>query len=168
MAREKDKVCQPVTIRRIISSLSLSLQSSLHAEIQRLRTSLLRLEEDKSNLDDAHSQLSRSTTQTINGQKSQLAELTRQAKPFEDESVTQKCIAKENDPQIHVLGEENDTLKSHKASAASTIVDPSAENDWKIMRDKLMGQVSYLRNMESDDAPISVAIVVACTWADLL
>ena len=127
-------------------------QLSLHAEIQRLRTSLLELEEEKSNLDEVHSQLSRSTTQTVNGQKSQLAELTRQAKFFEDESITWKRNAEEQSRRLRELEEENDILKSRKVSEGPATTDPFTDNDWKIVRDELTRQASYLRNLESSNA----------------
>ena len=137
-----------------------SCQLSLHAEIQRLRTSLLRLEEDRSNLDEVHSQLSRSTTQTITGQKSQLAELTRQAKFFEDESITWKRNAEETNQRFRELEEENDALKSRKVSEAPpTTADPSTDNDWKVVRDELTRQASYLRNLESSNARMSGELV---------
>ena len=132
---------------------------SLHAEIQRLRTSLLGLEEDKSNLDEAHSQLSRSTTQAINSQKSQLAELTRQAKFFEDESITWKRNAEEKTQRLRDLEEENDALKSRKVSESPTTTDPSTDNDWKVVRDELTRQASYLRNLESSNARMSGELV---------
>lgn len=113
---------------------------------------MLRLEEDKSNSDELHSQLSRSTTQVINDQKSQLAELTRQAKFFEDESVTWKCTAEERDRRLRELEEENDALKSRKASEGPVATDPSMDNDWKVVRDELTKQASYLRNLESSNA----------------
>lgn len=134
-------------------------QLSLHAEIQRLRASLLRLEEDKSNLDEVHSQLSRSTTQTIIGQKSQLAELTRQAKFFEDESVAWKRNAEETNQRLRELEEENDALKSRKASETPPTTDPSTDNDWKVVRDELTRQASYLRNLESSNARMSGELV---------
>ena len=134
-------------------------QLSLHAEIQRLRTSLLRLEEDKSNLDEAHSQLSRSTTQLINGQKSHLAESTRQAKFFEDESITWKRIAEERDQRLRELEEENDALKSRKVSEGPVTTDPSTDNDWKVVRDELSRQASYLRNLESSNARMSGELI---------
>jgi mitotic spindle assembly checkpoint protein MAD1 len=127
----------------------------LHAEIQRLRTSLFRLEEDRSNSDEVHSQLSRSTTQTITDQKSQLAELTRQAKYFEDESATWKCTAEERAQSLRALEEENEDLKSRKASETTTIANPSTDNDWKVVRDELTRQASYLRNLESSNARMS-------------
>lgn len=135
------------------------LQSSLHTEIQRLRTSLLSLEEEKSNSDQVHSQLSRSTTHMITSQKSQLAELTRQAKFFEDESTTWKRIAEETDRRLRELEEENDNLKSHKASEATTAAIPSADSDWKVVRDELTKQASYLRTLESSNARMSGELI---------
>ena len=126
-------------------------QLSFQTEIQRLRTSLLRLEEDKSNSDEVHSQLSRSTNQTINGQKSQLAEATRQAKFFEDESSTWKRIAEEGSQRLRESEEENDALKSGKVSEGPAATDPSTDNDWKVVRDELTRQAAYLRNLESSN-----------------
>jgi mitotic spindle assembly checkpoint protein MAD1 len=131
----------------------------LHTEIQRLRTSLLKLEEEKSNSDEVHSQLSRSTNQMVNGQKSQLAELTRQAKFFEDESITWRRTAEEGAQRLRELEEQNDTLKSRKVSESPAAADPSTDNDWKVVRDELTRQASYLRNLESSNARMTGELV---------
>ena len=120
---------------------------------------MLRLEEDKSNSDEVHSQLSRSTSQTLSGLKSQLAELARQAKFFEDEYITWKRIAEERDLKLRELEEENDDLKSHKAPEDSTVTDPSRDNDWKVVRDELTRQASYLRTLESSNSRMSVELI---------
>jgi len=152
-ARENDKVRQLVADHCTCDLISCPLpQLSFQTEIQRLRASLLRLEEDKSNSDDVHSQLSRSTNQTINGQKSQLAESTRQAKFFEDESIRWKRIAEEGTQRLRELEEENDALKSRKVSEGSAVTDPSTDNDWKVVRDELTRQAAYLRTLESSNA----------------
>jgi len=88
----------------------------------------------------------------INGQKSQLAESTRQAKFFEDESITWKRIAEEGSQRLRELEEENDALKSHKVSEGPATTDPSTDNDWKVVRDELTRQAAYLRNLESSSA----------------
>lgn len=106
-------------------------------------------------MDELHSQLSRSTTQTINGQKLQLAELTRQAKFFEEESITWKRNAEERSQRLHELEEENDALESRKVAERPTTPDPSTDNDWKVVRDELTRQASYLRNLESSNARMS-------------
>ncbi|KAF9650450.1 MAD-domain-containing protein [Thelephora ganbajun] len=130
-------------------------KSSLHTEILRLRTSLLRLEEERSNSDDAHSQFSRSTTQMISAQKSQLAELTRRVKFFEDESITWKSTAEERSQKLQELVEENDALRSCKASEGPATMDPPMGDDWKVVRDELTRQASYLRDLESSNARMS-------------
>jgi mitotic spindle assembly checkpoint protein MAD1 len=88
----------------------------------------------------------------INGQKSQLAELSRQAKFFEDESITWKRIAEEKTQRLRVLEEENDALGSRKVPESSGATDPSTDNDWKVVRDELTRQASYLRTLESSNA----------------
>ena len=88
----------------------------------------------------------------INGQKSQLAESTRQAKFFEDESISWKRVAEEGSRRLRELEEENDALKSGKASEGPAATDPSTDNDWKVVRDELTRQAAYLRNLESSNA----------------
>ena len=88
----------------------------------------------------------------INGQKSQLAEVTRQAKFFEDEFITWKRIAEEGSQRLRELEEENDALKSSKAYEGPAATDPSTDNDWKVVRDELTRQAAYLRNLESSNA----------------
>ena len=134
-------------------------QLSSHTEIQRLRTALLKLEEDKANIDEVHSQLSRSTSQTINGQKSQLAELTRQVEFFEEESITWKRVAEEKSQRLRELEEEIDALKSREASQGPAITDPLMDGDWKVVREELTRQASYLRNLESSNARMSGELV---------
>ena len=88
----------------------------------------------------------------ISGQKSQLAELTRQAKFFEDESITWKGIAEERSRKLRELEKEHDALESRKVSEGPAATDPSTDNDWKVVRDELTRQASYLRNLESANA----------------
>ena len=88
----------------------------------------------------------------ISGQKSQLAELTRQAKFFEDESIRWKGIAEEKSQRLRELEEENDALESHKIPQNPATMDPTTDNDWKVVRDELTRQASYLRNLESSNA----------------
>lgn len=88
----------------------------------------------------------------ISGQKSQLAELTRQAKFFKDESVTWKRVAEESSQRLRELEDENDALKSHKVSEGPATTDPPTDNDWKTVRDELTRQASYLRTLESSNA----------------
>ena len=88
----------------------------------------------------------------INGHKLQLAEATRQAKFFEDESTMWKRIAEEGSQRLQELEEENDVLKSRKVSEGPAAMDPSTDNDWKVVRDELTRQAAYLRNLESSNA----------------
>ena len=97
-----------MTIRHVISFFVFLPQSSSRTEIQKLRTSLFRLEENL-NSDEARSQLSHPTTQTITSLKSQLAELTRQVKFYEDESITWKHTV---DPAVIDPSRDNDGRSS--------------------------------------------------------
>ena len=81
--------------------------------------------------------------------------MTRQAKFFEDESITWKHTAEEESQRLRELEEENDALKSRKVSEGPASTDPSTDNDWKVVRDELTKQASYLRNLESSNARMS-------------
>ena len=78
--------------------------------------------------------------------------MTRQAKFFEDESITWKGIVEEKSQRLRELEEENDTLKSRKVFEGPAATDPTSDNDWKVVRDELTRQASYLRNLESSNA----------------
>jgi mitotic spindle assembly checkpoint protein MAD1 len=85
--------------------------------------------------------------------------LTRQAKFFEDESITWKRNAEEKIQRLRELEEENDALESSKVSEGPATTDPSTDNDWKVVRDELTRQASYLRNLESSNARMSGELV---------
>ena len=88
----------------------------------------------------------------INGQRSQLAESTRQAKFFKDESITWKGIAEEGSQRLRELEEENDALRSRTVAEGPAATDPSTDNDWKVVRDELTRQAAYLQSLESSNA----------------
>lgn len=86
-------------------------------------------------------------------------DLTRQAKFFEDESITWKRIAEERSQRLRELEEENDGLKSSNVSQGSTLADSSTDSDWKVVREELTRQASYLRSLESSNARMSGELV---------
>ena len=87
-----------------------------------------------------------------------MAELTRQAKFYEEESITWKRTAEEKSQRLRELEEENDNLKSSNVSKDSTGTDPSPDNDWKVVRDELTRQASYLRTLESSNTRMSAEL----------
>ena len=81
--------------------------------------------------------------------------MTRQAKFFEEECITWKRNAEEKSQRLRKLEEENDALKSCKVPEGPVTTDPSTDNDWKVVREELTRQASYLRNLESSNARMS-------------
>lgn len=85
-----------------------------------------------------------------------MAELNRQAKFFEVESINWKRIADEGSQRLQKLEKENDELESRMEHSIAT--DPSRDNDWKVVRDELTRQASYLKTLESSNLRMSAEL----------
>jgi mitotic spindle assembly checkpoint protein MAD1 len=126
------------------------------AELRSLRSSITGLREELADLQDAHSSLSRSTSQTIASQKAQVTTLTRQSALLEEEVSQFKLIAQERSrtiDEIQVQFQELSTSSDNKAAEQEA-------NDMAVVREELHRQASYLRTLESTNAKLMSELVV--------
>ncbi|KAJ6454551.1 MAD-domain-containing protein [Mycena vitilis] len=126
------------------------------AELRTLRSALTALREEFADLKDAHSSLSRSTSQTIASQKSQITTLTRQTALLEDEVSQFKLLAEERShtiDEIQVQFQELNNLPESKAAEQEN-------NDMAVVREELHRQAAYLRTLESTNAKLTSELAV--------
>ncbi|TFK19221.1 hypothetical protein FA15DRAFT_760186 [Coprinopsis marcescibilis] len=112
-------------------------------DIRQLRTQLTSLREEFADLQDVHGELSRSTTQTISSQKSQITTLNHQVHLLTSELAQAQQTIDDKTASLGALQERCDELLSHQPAAASD------DSDMAVVRDELHRQASYLRTLES-------------------
>ncbi|KAK0446232.1 spindle assembly checkpoint component Mad1 [Armillaria borealis] len=117
------------------------------AELRSLRANLTTLREEYEELQDSHSALSRSTSQTSATQESKITTLTRQVQLLEEELVQTKELAEERLRSMHDLQESINNLEEP----------PRREDneDMTIIREELRRQATYLRQLESENAGVT-------------
>ncbi|KAJ6588512.1 MAD-domain-containing protein [Mycena capillaripes] len=126
------------------------------SELRTLRSSLTALREEFADLQDAHSSLSRSTSQTIASQKSQITTLTRQTSLLEEEVSQFKLLAEERSQtidEIQVQFQELSNMPENKAAEQEN-------NDMVVVREELHRQAAYLRTLESTNAKLTSELAV--------
>ncbi|KAJ7777883.1 spindle assembly checkpoint component Mad1 [Mycena maculata] len=125
-------------------------------ELRTLRNSLTTLREEFADLQDTHSSLSRSTSQTIASQKSQITTLIRQASLLEEEVSQFRLLAEERSQtieEIQVQFQELSTSPNDKAAEQET-------TDMAVVREELHRQATYLRTLESTNAKLTSELAV--------
>ena len=118
-----------------------------------MRSSLTATREELVDLQDAHSALSRSTSQTIASQKSQIATLTRQNAILEEELSHAKATADDRSKALAELQIQHDELPT------SSHVTSDSE-DMRIVREELHRQAAYHRTLESTNAHLTAELAV--------
>ncbi|KAJ7165022.1 spindle assembly checkpoint component Mad1 [Mycena filopes] len=126
------------------------------SELRTLRTSLTALREEFADLQDAHSSLSRNTSQTIASQKSQITTLTRQASLLEEEVSQFKLLAEERSQTIDEIQVQFQEL----STSGDNHVAEQENNDMAVVRDELHRQAAYLRTLESTNAKLSSELAI--------
>ena len=118
-----------------------------------MRSSLTATREELVDLQDAHSALSRSTSQTIASQKSQIATLTRQTTILEEELSHAKATADDRSRALAELQIRHDEIppSSHVTSDSE---------DMRIVREELHRQAAYHRTLESTNAHLTAELAV--------
>ncbi|KAF7292820.1 hypothetical protein MIND_01180900 [Mycena indigotica] len=124
-------------------------------ELRTLRSTLTALREEFDDLKDSHSSLSRTTTQTIASQKSQIATLTRQSALLEDEVSQFRLLADERSHTIENIQAQLDGLEN----APRPIADQE-EKDMQIVREELHRQAAYLRTLEATNARLAGELAI--------
>ncbi|KAK7042320.1 spindle assembly checkpoint component Mad1 [Favolaschia claudopus] len=125
-------------------------------ELRNLRNSLTALREEFADLQDAHSSLQRSTSQTIASQKSQITTLTRQAALLEDEVTQFKLLADERSQTIDEIQVQFQEL----SQSADTNALGNENNDMVVVREELHRQAAYLRTLESTNNKLTSELTV--------
>ncbi|EDR02403.1 uncharacterized protein LACBIDRAFT_332507 [Laccaria bicolor S238N-H82] len=124
------------------------------AELRSMRSSLTATREELVDLQDAHSALSRSTSQTIASQKSQIATLTRQTTILEEELSHAKATAEDRSKALTEL------QLQHDERPTSSDVTSDSSDDMRIVREELHRQAAYHRTLESTNAHLTAELAV--------
>ncbi|KAJ6481761.1 mitotic checkpoint protein-domain-containing protein [Mycena sanguinolenta] len=127
-------------------------------ELRTLRNSLTALREEFADLQDVHSSLQRSTSQTIASQKSQIITLTRQTTLLEEEISQVKLLAAERSQtidEIQTQVHELSTASEHSLKAAE-----QESSDMAVVREELHRQAEYLRKLESTNTKLTSELAV--------
>ncbi|TFK19223.1 hypothetical protein FA15DRAFT_648696 [Coprinopsis marcescibilis] len=123
------------------------------SDIRQLRTQLTSLREEFADLQDVHGELSRSTTQTISSQKSQITTLNHQVHLLISELAQALQTIEDKTASLGALQERCDELLSHQPAAASD------DSDMAVVRDELHRQASYLRTLESTNNKLTNELI---------
>ncbi|KAJ7859581.1 MAD-domain-containing protein [Mycena leptocephala] len=126
------------------------------SELRTLRSSLTALREEFDDLQDAHSSLTRSTSQTIASQKSQITTLTRQTSLLEEEVSQFKLLAEERSQTIDEIQVQFQELSSAPENKAAE----QENNDMAVVREELHRQAAYLRALESTNVKLTSELAV--------
>ncbi|CAK5278166.1 unnamed protein product [Mycena citricolor] len=127
-------------------------------ELRTLRFSLTALREELAELQDTHTSLSRSTSQTIASQKSQITTLSRQATVLEAEVGQFKLLAEERSQTIDEIQGQLNELSQNNIIPVN-----SDSDDMAIVRQELHRQAEYLRKLEATNAKLSAEVAL---WRD--
>ncbi|KAJ7135484.1 spindle assembly checkpoint component Mad1 [Mycena crocata] len=126
------------------------------SELRTLRSSVTALREELADLKDAHSSLSRSTSQTIASQKSQITTLTRQTSLLDQEVSQFKLLAHERSQTLDEIQLQFQELStSHEPNAVD-----QENSDMAVVREELHRQAAYLRTLESTNAKLTSELSV--------
>jgi len=115
------------------------------------------LREELADLQDTHQALSRSSSQTITSQKTQINTLTHQNSTLQDQFEQFKALAEERGKrltELQTLYDEISTRKENEARQASE------EESMSVVREELHRQAAYLRNLESTNAKMKAELTV--------
>ncbi|CAA7263882.1 unnamed protein product [Cyclocybe aegerita] len=125
------------------------------SDLRSLRNTSAALREELADLEDAHSALSRSSSQTITSQKTQITALTHQTSLLQEERDQFKQIAEERGATIQELQAQYDYLL---ASQETAVRQASEEESMSVVREELHRQAAYLRNLETTNAKLTVEL----------
>jgi len=134
----------------------ISEQKRAESDLKALRTQLAVLQESHNDLQDAHSQLSLSTTQTISSQHSLVGSLTSRTTLLESELLAAQNLASSRLESIHTLQNQLDELHEAKDEWARGITD---QQDLTVITEELKRQAEYLRQLEGTNARLNAELV---------
>ena len=113
------------------------------------------MRDEHAELQDAHSTLKRTSSQTINSQKSHVLELTRQAAVFEEELTSVKQLADEHERNSQALRLQLESLTLEKDESGRRLAD---DENWQIVREELHRQVAHMRILESTNTQLMAEV----------
>ncbi|KAJ3497243.1 hypothetical protein NLJ89_g10374 [Agrocybe chaxingu] len=125
------------------------------SDLRSLRNTSAALREELADLEDAHSALSRSSSQTITSQKTQITALAHQMSLLQEERDQFKQIAEERDATVQELQAQHDDLLANQETA---VRQASEEESMSVVREELHRQAAYLRNLETTNAKLTVEL----------
>lgn len=105
-------------------------------------------------MQDAHSILSRSTSQIAASQKSQLTTLIHQTALLKSELSECQSIADGRGLTIQTLQDQLDEL----TTTHDTVRKGAEEENWNVVREELHRQANYLRSLESTNAKMNMEL----------
>ena len=120
-----------------------------------LRNSYIALREQYTDLEDAHSTLSRNTAHTIATQKSEVATLQQQVEALQEELAEFRQIADQRSHALEELQEQFDDLSVAQANASHREVD---DESWTVVREELHRQASHVRTIEAANAKMNAEL----------
>jgi len=125
------------------------------AENRSLRTSVASLQQEFDDLQDSHSVLSRSTSQTIASQKTQITTLTYQNSLLQEERDQFKQLADERNVAIQVLQSQYDELGANQEALSRQAADSES---MAVVQEELHRQAAYLRKLESTNTKLNAEL----------
>ncbi|KAJ7628640.1 MAD-domain-containing protein [Roridomyces roridus] len=129
-------------------------------ELRTLRSALTALREEYADLQDTHSNLSRSSSHTIASQKSQITTLTRQASLLDEEVSQFRLLAEERSQTIDEIQVQLQDLSTSASNAGDRSMSEQESSDMAVVREELHRQAAYLRNLESTNAKLTSELTV--------
>lgn len=115
------------------------------------------LQQELDDLQDAHSVLSRSTSQTIASQKTQITTLGHQNSLLREECDQFKQLADERNVTIQVLQAQYDELSANQEAFSRQI---SEKENMTVVGEELHRQAAYLRKLESTNAMLNTELSI--------
>ncbi|KAH8105330.1 MAD-domain-containing protein [Cristinia sonorae] len=127
-------------------------------EIRSQRNAMRALREEFADLEDAHSTLSRQTSQTIAQQKAEISTMSRQLTRLQDQITEMQIIADDRSRAFETLQSQYDELLE---AQDNTIARRSGEDEnWTIVREELHRQASHLRSVEAANVKMTAELTV--------
>ncbi|KAF4622647.1 hypothetical protein D9613_009046 [Agrocybe pediades] len=118
-------------------------------ETRTLRLTLSSLREELADLQDTHTSLTRTTSQTIASQKTQISSLTHEVTLLADQHASFKLLAEDRGAQLSALQAAYDDLLSSTEKESRLAQD---EESLRVVREEMARQAGYVRNLETSNA----------------
>ncbi|KAF9562386.1 hypothetical protein CPC08DRAFT_749502 [Agrocybe pediades] len=118
-------------------------------ETRTLRLTLSSLREELADLQDTHTSLTRTTSQTIASQKTQISSLTHELSLLSSQHDSFKLLAEDRGAQLSALQAAYDDLLASTEKESRLVQD---EESLRVVREEMARQAGYVRNLEASNA----------------